>query len=111
MFKEMIRCFAYWPVAAMFLFAATSPLFAADQPPVKGGALPAFELPVPQDLQLREYLGLSESGSFTIREIKAQVVIIEIFSMYCPFCQQEAPRVNELFNLIVNQKVIQFLFQ
>ncbi|KQC06201.1 MAG: redoxin [Smithella sp. SDB] len=47
-----------------------------------------------------KYLGLSGSGSFRINQIKADVVIIEIFSMYCPYCQGEAPSINNLFTLI-----------
>jgi len=47
-------------------------------------------------------LGLSGSGSFKIPQIKAKVVIIEIFSMYCPYCQKDAPGVNELYLLIEN---------
>ena len=48
----------------------------------------------------RSYLGLSGEGLFNILQIKAEVLIIQIFSMYCPLCQREAPRVNELFENI-----------
>ena len=39
---------------------------------------------------------------FKIPEIKATVVIVKIFSMYCPYCQRDAPNVNSLFNMIEN---------
>jgi len=43
---------------------------------------------------------LSGSGTFKINQIKADVIIIEIFSMYCPYCQGEAPNINNLYDLI-----------
>ena len=55
---------------------------AAEKPPAEGQPLPAFELAVPQDAVQRNYLGLSESGQFSVPQIKARVVIIQIFSMY-----------------------------
>ena len=45
---------------------------------------------------------MSGDGSFKIPQIKANVVIVEIFSMYCPYCQKDAPGINELYNLIEN---------
>lgn len=72
----------------------------AENLPEAGGTLPAFSLPIPKDPSLKAYLGLSGEGLFRIREIKTQVLIIEIFSMYCPHCQKEAPRINELYELI-----------
>ncbi|MBN1366116.1 MAG: redoxin domain-containing protein [Syntrophaceae bacterium] len=47
-----------------------------------------------------KYLGLSGSGLFKVNQVKADVVIIEIFSMYCPHCQEEAPNINNLYALI-----------
>jgi thiol-disulfide isomerase/thioredoxin len=76
------------------------PVWAADKPPEKGEVLPVINLPVPKNPEERNYLGLSGSGLFKIPQIKARVVIVELFSMYCPFCQKDAPGVNELYRLI-----------
>ena len=75
---------------------------AANKPPEKGEQLPVINLPIPKNPEEKNYLGLSGSGSFKIPQIKAKVVIIEIFSMYCPYCQKDAPGVNELYRLIEN---------
>jgi len=78
----------------------------AGAPPQAGGTLPDFELAVPQDTAARNYLGLSRGlpfmgkGTFKVTQIKADVVILEIFSMYCPHCQAEAPTVNALYEKI-----------
>lgn len=93
----------------MFLAAMTLlfsmlvfPTLAANKPPEKGEVLPVMDLPTPKNPDERSYLGLSGSGLFKIPQIKAKVVIVEIFSMYCPYCQKDAPGVNELYRLIEN---------
>jgi len=55
---------------------------------------------MPQSEQEKAYLGLSGTGNFKITQIKAEVLVIEAFSMYCPHCQKEAPHVNELYRAI-----------
>ena len=55
---------------------------AASQPPAVGGQLPEFTLPVPKNNEHQEYLGLAGKDDFKISEISAEVIIIEIFSMY-----------------------------
>jgi thiol-disulfide isomerase/thioredoxin len=74
----------------------------ANKPPEKGETLPVINLPLPKNPVEKGYLGLSGDGFFKIPQIKANVVIVEIFSMYCPYCQKDAPGVNELYNLIDN---------
>jgi hypothetical protein len=69
-------------IALMMVSIEGSRLWAATEPPPEGGVLPQFELPVPADAQARTYLGLPGSGKFTVPQIKARLVIIEIFSMY-----------------------------
>jgi hypothetical protein len=55
--------------------------FAAATPPV-GGTLPDFSLPIPKDPAERNYLGFSGDGLFRAPQIKAKVVVIEVFSLY-----------------------------
>ena len=59
-----------------------------------------FSLPVPADLSHITYLGLEAKDNFFLEEIKSKILIIEIFSMYCPICQREAANVNKMFELI-----------
>jgi peroxiredoxin len=71
----------------------------AGTPPV-GGQIPDFTFGVPKDAAEKSYLGLSGSGAFKIPQIRAKTVVVEIFSMYCPYCQREAPNVNRLYEKI-----------
>ncbi len=42
-------------------------------------------------------------GKFALHGLKTQVIILEIYSMYCPFCQEDAPATRELYQLIEKQ--------
>ncbi len=83
-----------------------SSVAAKNKPPEKGDQLPTISFPVPKTPGERDYLGIPGSGSFKIPQIKSKVVIIEIFSMYCPYCQKDAPGVNDLYRLIGNNAEI-----
>jgi thiol-disulfide isomerase/thioredoxin len=90
-------------VAVVFtLFMIANSVSAANYPPSVGGVLPDIKLSIPKDSADKSYLGLGffSYGSFKIPEIKTKLVIIEIFSMYCPYCQREAPNINELYTKI-----------
>lgn len=78
----MKGCLFVVVVSIVVLGLAGSGLRAATEPPPEGGVLPQFELSAPEDAQARGYLGLSGTGKFSISQIKARLVIIEIFSMY-----------------------------
>jgi hypothetical protein len=54
----------------------------AAAPPDKGGVFPDIRLPVPTDEAQKRYLGLEGDKAFGIPEIKAQVVIVEVFNTY-----------------------------
>ncbi|OGW46506.1 MAG: hypothetical protein A2Y66_06725 [Nitrospirae bacterium RBG_13_41_22] len=77
------------------------PIFSAECiTPTEGDIFPEITLSVPQSASEKDYLGIKVKNSFKVSQIKADVIIIEIFSMYCPYCQKEAPNVNELHQLI-----------
>ena len=67
---------------ALCLLASVNFAIAESQPPVEGGILPEIVLSVPQNSELQQYLNVAGKKTFTIPEINAEVVIIEIFSMY-----------------------------
>ncbi len=62
--------------------------------------LPSLRLPAPDNPAYRQYLGVGDAPTFTVADIDAQVVIVEVFSMYCPHCQKEASVVNDLYRQI-----------
>jgi thiol-disulfide isomerase/thioredoxin len=66
----------------------------------EGAGFPAFELPMPGSEADKGYLGIKGSGTFTIGQIKAPVLIIEVFSFYCPHCQRSAAQINDLYRMI-----------
>jgi len=70
-------------VAAFLLISGLVASAAAESsPPAVGGRLPEIVLTAPHDTELRQYLGIDGKKTFTIPEIKTEVVIIEVFSMY-----------------------------
>ena len=94
-----------------FVAMFTSSASAVTGPPTEGGILPEIVLHVPKILEQKKYLGLSSETTFTIPQIKASVVIVEIFSMYCPYCQAEAPSINKLYYKIQNNSSLEGRFK
>jgi peroxiredoxin len=98
--KRWMKGWMFSAVPAVLCLMLSHLAPAANLPPSKDDVLPTINFTVPKNPDERAYLGLSGSGRFKIPQIKAQVVIVEIFSMYCPVCQKDAPRVNEMYQAI-----------
>lgn len=88
------------PPAAVAATAESGKEDASKGPLPVGVQLPEIRLPAPATPEESRYLGIGEKEPFTLSQVKAKIVILEVFSMYCPYCQKEAPRVNELYRLI-----------
>ena len=82
MFNEYKKLLYLSLIILIFSFLIICPAQAANEPPAVGDNFPPIKLAVPDDPQAKSHLGLSGSGQFTIPQIEAQVVIIEIFNMY-----------------------------
>jgi len=93
-------------ISVMAMLMITAVCAADVNPPQVGGVFPDIELSKPADPAHLKYLGLSGSGTFKVQQVKADAVIIEIFSMYCPYCQAEAPNMNNLYALIESNPAI-----
>ena len=78
----MATIYKYLAIFLGMLLVSAGFAWATSQPPAVGGQLPEFTLPVPKSDEHQEYLGLAGKDAFKIAEISAEVVIIEIFSMY-----------------------------
>jgi thiol-disulfide isomerase/thioredoxin len=64
-------------------------------------AITQAKLKVPEDASVRSSLGIKQkSGQMMLSDIDAEIVIVEIFSMYCPHCQKHAPVTNKLHQAI-----------
>lgn len=95
---------------AEFIFAAIlcficsyQAALAGNLTPAKGESLPDIALFMPDKSFDKDYLGLKGNNTFKLSQVKADVVILEIFSMYCPYCQREAPLVNQLYDMIAKK--------
>jgi len=85
-----ILCFTFSSQAAQ----------AGNRTPAKGESFPDIALIMPDKPFDKDYLGLMGKNTFKLSQVKADVVILEVFSMYCPYCQREAPLVNQLYDII-----------
>jgi hypothetical protein len=60
--------------------------------------LHSLELESPSAAEQRAYLGIT-SDTFTLADVQADILIIELFSLYCAMCAKQAPAAAELFSL------------
>lgn len=103
----MKRLFAL-PAAFLILALAAAPALAVEaseapgaHPLAPGTPFPDVSLLGDVSPQTAAYLGIKAGKHATpVNAVAAEVLVVEIFSMYCPFCQREAPNVNELHSLI-----------
>ncbi len=85
-------------VSFLFVFCFLGSVFASDADETLYQSLQFKSPSSEKDL---EYLGLTgDSGTFVISDIKADILIVEVYSMDCPRCQRQSKNMKELFSLL-----------
>ena len=86
-------------VVCIFLTTVCVSAYGAKTIPV-GATVPKFNINMPDDPKVKEYLGLKDGTTFTLSDIPAKLVIVEFFSAFCPVCQSQAPNANKIYKVI-----------
>jgi peroxiredoxin len=63
--------------------------------PQKDGTLPTFQLQAPASDNDQRYLGIN-GPTFQLKDVRCQVLLVEILGAYCPLCYQQAPLFSKL---------------
>jgi AhpC/TSA family len=65
-----------------------------------GERFPEVPLPVPVQAGARAYLGLPAGETFTLSQVKADVVLVEMLNVLCPHCRKQTKPYNRLFQML-----------
>jgi hypothetical protein len=59
------------------------------------------ELPAPDTAEEKAYLGIpGDAETFTLDQVQADILVVEVFDMYCHLCQKAAVSANALYEEI-----------
>ena len=73
---------------------------AAEKEPVVGYNAGNVAFSAPLSAKDATYLGLAKPAPFTLKDIKADYVLVESFNTTCPHCMQQAPVLNKLYGMV-----------
>lgn len=75
-------------ILTLFILLSATPVLAAE-------VFPDLELKGQLSSEQAAYLGATD-GPLKVSDINADFLLVEVFSMYCPICQRDAPEVNDM---------------
>jgi peroxiredoxin len=102
--KKLASCLLTTTICIYLFFLFVSTTVAKESKKAQtispGMNLPQFMLNLPDSESEQKYLGLEEVKSFNLLQIPAKIIVLEIFSIYCPHCRLQAPELNKVYNFI-----------
>jgi len=96
-----------WAMAAIILLSA--PAWAKEKSRVisPGDFFPEISFPMTLNKSDQEYLGLPQkffglikADTFSLKEVKADLILVEYLNKYCFSCQLQAPIFNQVFSMV-----------
>ncbi len=88
--------------AFLFLLAVLQPGMSLAVPG-KGRDFPDLRLPQPMTAEDAAYLGVRPDQPFSLSNVAADFLLLEVMSALCPHCQADAPDMNKVFAAIQEQ--------
>ncbi|GAB7081316.1 peroxiredoxin family protein [Megalodesulfovibrio paquesii] len=98
--NAICHAFRFLPVVVVLVCSLASPAPAQAQA-IAGETLPSLILPGPLTAKDAATLGVPQDQPFALERIGTPFLLLQLFSMYCPHCQREAPQMNTLHATIV----------
>jgi peroxiredoxin len=71
----------------------------AGDPPAPGNDLGTVTLPAATPEE-SAYLGVDSGKAFSLKDVNARLIVLEIMGVYCPQCHRQRPHINRLFGRI-----------
>lgn len=99
--KGLVTGKALWLATLFILSLCCGPVRGAE-PVAAGMDLPRITLQPPESAEARKYLGLKGPDPFSLSDIPAKLILMEVFYILCLDCQKTAPDLNKLFTFIRN---------
>ncbi len=78
---------------------------ASAEPIAAGKSLASIRFtapPLPEDAAA---LGVKPRGTFTVKDLGAEVILVEVIGIYCPQCHKQAPGYNSLYGRLGKGKI------
>ncbi|WP_300460446.1 thioredoxin-like domain-containing protein [Desulfobacula sp.] len=86
----------FWII--VFLFNVPLQNGVCGTPPKRGDMLPEIILDAPVSKKDSVYLGIGEKTRFSMKDVAADLIVLEILGVYCPQCHRQRPHINRLFH-------------
>ena len=69
----------------------------ADDYPKPGDTLPPLTFTAPEFPGDRAALGIGDAPTFTLADLGAKAVLVEVIGVYCAQCYKQCPEINKLY--------------
>jgi hypothetical protein len=68
--------------------------------PSKGSTLPRLILKAPESPEACAYLNVAAGKPFSLTDVGADLILVEIIGVYCPQCHKQRPHINRLYHRV-----------